>query len=221
MTVTVPAKYVPVIKRAASGTGLPYQVCTAQAYVESGFNPRAVSNAGAKGFWQFLPSTFREYGHGDIFNVDDNTDAYINFMRALLRQFKGVVRTALAAYNAGPGNYRAGLGYADEILRLAGEPQSLKAGAAGSSGSGTSGGSTSGPGRPSKPPPPSSGTSSSGTSSGGSSQGGTTPAPATVQFTQEPSADIDDWSWWVNQSGEWLSNVADACNYYADAIGRL
>lgn len=125
MTVVVPGAYIAEVKRAATGTGLPYQVCACQAYVESGFNPNAVSPTGAQGFWQFEPGTFASYGHGDPFNVDDETTAYINFMRVLLREFGGNIRNALAAYNAGPGNVPAGLPYADEILRMAGSSQAL------------------------------------------------------------------------------------------------
>lgn len=125
MTVIVPGKYIAVIQRAAKGTGLAYQICAAQAYVESGFRPDVVSSAGAEGFWQFLPGTFRSYGKGSPFNVDDATGAYINFMRYLLRYTHGNVRNALAAYNAGPGNIPAGIPYADEILRLAGSSQSV------------------------------------------------------------------------------------------------
>jgi soluble lytic murein transglycosylase-like protein len=125
MTVVVPAQYVAEVKRAASGTGLPYQVCACQAYVESGFNPNAVSPTNAQGFWQFEPGTFKSYGKGSPFNVHDETSAYINFMRSLLHEFNGNIRNALAAYNAGPGNVPAGLPYADEILRMAGSSQAI------------------------------------------------------------------------------------------------
>jgi len=125
MPVVVPAQYVATIKRAANGVGLPYQICAAQAYVESGFNPKAVSPTGAQGFWQFEPGTFKSYGKGSPFNVSDETGAYINFMNFLLRDTGKNVRNALAAYNAGPGNIPAGLGYADDILNLAGSPQAI------------------------------------------------------------------------------------------------
>jgi soluble lytic murein transglycosylase-like protein len=128
MAVQVPDWAVPYIRRASAGTGIPYSVCAAQAYVESGFQANVVSSAGAEGFWQFLPSTFASYARGSPFNVGDATTAYINFMNALLRQFGGNLRNALAAYNAGPGNYRAGLGYADTILRLAGSGTGVVAG---------------------------------------------------------------------------------------------
>jgi soluble lytic murein transglycosylase-like protein len=41
-------------------------------------------------------------------------------MKYLLHWSHGNVQMALAAYNAGQRNWRAGLGYADEILSIAG-----------------------------------------------------------------------------------------------------
>lgn len=120
MTVNVPRNYILLVKYASIHTGLPYQVVACQANLESGFNANAVSPAGAEGWLQFLPSTFAEYGHGSPFNPQDEMYAYVNFMNQLLRDFGGNVRYALAAYNAGPGNVRAGLGYADTILSCAG-----------------------------------------------------------------------------------------------------
>src|SRR5271168_3317572 len=120
MSVNVPAYAVPYINEASGGTGMAFQICAAQCYVESGFDSSAISPAGAYGPWQFLESTFLSYGSGSPFSWHDSTLAYIRFMSALLHEFGGQVRIALAAYNAGPGNYGAGLGYADEIINLAG-----------------------------------------------------------------------------------------------------
>jgi len=117
--VTVPSAYVPLINRMSRATGIPFAVIACQANLESGFDPNAVSPAGAEGWLQFLPSTFASYGSGSPFNPSDAAGAYINFMRSLLRSFGGNVQRALAAYNAGPGNWQAGIGYADEILSCA------------------------------------------------------------------------------------------------------
>lgn len=122
MGVVVPSDYVLLVKLMAGATGLPYQVVACQANEESGFQDNAVSPAGAEGWLQFLPSTFYSVWHGSPFNRVDAANAYVVFMRGLLREFNGNVRYALAAYNAGPGNIGAGLGYADTILQCAGEP---------------------------------------------------------------------------------------------------
>lgn len=121
MGVNVPSNYVWWVKEASAKTHMPYQVVACQINLESGFNPGAVSPAGAEGIAQFLPSTFASYAHGSPFNVNDALTAYINFMNFLLRGQFGNLRNALAAYNAGPGNIPAGWGYADEILSCAGQ----------------------------------------------------------------------------------------------------
>ncbi|MGA5128793.1 lytic transglycosylase domain-containing protein [Streptomyces olivoreticuli] len=126
--VKVPAQYQGQVSSAAQQLGIPESVVAAQINDESGFNPNVTSYAGAEGIAQFLPGTFREYGHGSPYNPDDAFRAYVNYMGTLLHQFQGNVRNALAAYNAGPGNLRAGYGYADGILKEAGQGVSVTSG---------------------------------------------------------------------------------------------
>jgi hypothetical protein len=122
MTVNVPANKVLLVKLMSGATGIPYNVIACQANLESGFNDNAVSPSNAQGWLQFLPSTFYSVWHGSPFNPVDAANAYIVYMRSLLREEHGSLRLALAAYNAGPGNVVAGLGYADTILSCAGSP---------------------------------------------------------------------------------------------------
>ncbi len=126
MTVYVPAAYVGWVRTAATKTGMPYAVVAAQINEESGFNPAAVSPAGAEGIAQFLPSTFRQYASGSPFNTTDAWVAYTNFMVALLAWSGGSIWKALAAYNAGQGNWQAGIGYANTILAAAGQGTGVK-----------------------------------------------------------------------------------------------
>lgn len=111
------------LQQAAQGTGLPLSVVRAQVQVESGGQADAVSPAGAAGPYQFMPSTWATLGFpaGQELNWGTSTHAYISFMRLLLTWSGGNVRQALAAYNAGQGNWQAGLGYADQILSMAGQ----------------------------------------------------------------------------------------------------
>ena len=69
---------------------------------ESGFDPRAVSPAGALGIAQFMPATARSYGLRDPFDPVASIDAQAHLMSDLLRVFHSVP-LALAAYNAGSG----------------------------------------------------------------------------------------------------------------------
>jgi soluble lytic murein transglycosylase len=85
---------------------------------ESGFNPRALSPAGARGLMQLMPETAhdvaRRMGMRD-FNPEDLWDPYINiamgcfYLNERLRGFNGDIRLALAAYNGGQGNVRSWL----------------------------------------------------------------------------------------------------------------
>lgn len=126
MTVYVPSNVVRYIQQASDQTGLSYQICACQCSEESGFNQYAVSPTGAQGPWQFEPSTWASWGHGSPFDWQDSTNAYVAFMHYLIVWSGDVVRMALAAYNAGQGNWQAGLGYADIIINCAGGGTGVK-----------------------------------------------------------------------------------------------
>ncbi len=128
MTVAVPLAYQNLVLYMSQSTGLPYQVVACQANEESGFQANVTSPTGAQGWLQFEPGTWASVGHGSPFNIVDAAQAYVVLMRQLLREFNGNVRLALAAYNAGPGNVTAGLGYADTILNCAGSSLGSKVG---------------------------------------------------------------------------------------------
>jgi soluble lytic murein transglycosylase-like protein len=97
----VPERFAGPLNRAAQRWSVSATLLTAQIYVESGFNPFAVSPAGAKGIAQFMDATARAYGLGNPFAAAEAIDAQAHLMRDLLRQFSAVP-LALAAYNAGP-----------------------------------------------------------------------------------------------------------------------
>lgn len=97
----VPARFAPMISRAAQRWNVGAALLAAQIYAESNFNPYARSPAGAQGIAQFMPGTARAYGLTNPYDAEAAINAQAHLMRDLLRQF-GSVPLALAAYNAGP-----------------------------------------------------------------------------------------------------------------------
>lgn len=74
---------------------------------ESALRPKAVSRAGAAGYWQLMPGTARDLGlkvdkrTDERFNVGKATDAACRYLRALYTRL-GSWSLVAAAYNAGP-----------------------------------------------------------------------------------------------------------------------
>jgi Transglycosylase SLT domain/D-alanyl-D-alanine carboxypeptidase len=98
----VPAQYREPLLRSASRWNVSPGLLAAQLMAESGFNPTAVSPAGALGIAQFMPATAHSYGLRDPFDPVASIDAQAHLMSDLLRRFHSVP-LALAAYNAGAG----------------------------------------------------------------------------------------------------------------------
>jgi soluble lytic murein transglycosylase-like protein len=97
----VPGAYRRPILRSAARWDVSGALLAAQLEAESGFDPNAVSPAGAEGIAQFMPATAAAYGLRDPFDAPAAIDAEGHLMSDLLRQF-GSVSLAIAAYNAGP-----------------------------------------------------------------------------------------------------------------------
>jgi soluble lytic murein transglycosylase-like protein len=70
---------------------------------ESGWNPDAVSAAGAQGLMQLMPGTATAFGISDAFDPAQNLDAGVRHLRGLVDRYPGSLESALAAYNAGTG----------------------------------------------------------------------------------------------------------------------
>ena len=98
----VPARFAPMLARAAQEWNVSAALLAAQIYVESNFNPFAQSPAGAQGIAQFMPGTADAMGLDDPFAPGPAINTQARLMRDLLRRF-GTVPLALAAYNAGEG----------------------------------------------------------------------------------------------------------------------
>ena len=136
----VPAQYQAMVNDAAKQLGIPASVVAAQLYLESGWDPTIVSPTGAVGLAQFEPGTWASYGSGDPKNPVNAFAAYVKYMKYLLGLEHGDLSKALAAYNAGPGDLRAGAGYASTILKNAGTGDvTVSGGTSTGTSSGTSG----------------------------------------------------------------------------------
>ncbi len=96
----VPIQYRAAFNRAANDTNLPLALLTAVAQVESRFDSRATSAAGAHGLLQLMPTTAAELKL-DAEKPDSNVLAGARYLKRLLDRFHST-DLALAAYNAGP-----------------------------------------------------------------------------------------------------------------------
>lgn len=99
--IVVPNDIKAIVKEISLDFGLDPKFVLAVIEVESGFNPSAVSPAGAIGLMQLMPETANGLGV-DPWDVRQNIYGGIKYLRFQLDRFNSA-ELALAAYNAGPG----------------------------------------------------------------------------------------------------------------------
>jgi soluble lytic murein transglycosylase-like protein len=91
------------IRQAASLYQIPEQLVRAVIKVESDYDPRAVSYAGARGLMQLMPETAERLGVKDINDPRENIFGGVRYLRVLANLFNGDLELTVAAYNAGEG----------------------------------------------------------------------------------------------------------------------
>lgn len=80
---------------------IPQELIHAVIQVESGYDPTAVSRAGAMGLMQLMPATAAEYGVVDLYDARQNIMGGTKYLRWLANYFSGDIIKILAAYHAG------------------------------------------------------------------------------------------------------------------------
>ncbi|HXF94700.1 MAG TPA: lytic transglycosylase domain-containing protein [Gemmatimonadales bacterium] len=125
----IPADLAAAIYDVALSEGIDPDLGFRLVYVESRFNPRAKSKAGALGLTQVLPSTARLYEPGltneQLYDRETNLRLGFRYLRDLLERYDGNLETALLAYNRGPSKVEGLLntgrdarnGYAESVMR--------------------------------------------------------------------------------------------------------
>ena len=96
------SKYDHYITEASKKHGVSFLLLKAIINVESDFNPKAVSKAGALGLMQIMPENIRRFSIRDPFNPGENIMGGTYYLKELLERYNGKLPLALAAYNAGP-----------------------------------------------------------------------------------------------------------------------
>ena len=100
----------PWVDQAANRHALPPNLINAIIWVESRFQPRAKSPAGARGLMQLMPATAAELARkmgkhrAAPYDPEFNVAAGSLYLKKLVDKYDGDVRLALAAYHAGSGN---------------------------------------------------------------------------------------------------------------------
>jgi hypothetical protein len=98
------SKFDSIIVEAAKKFDVDAALVSAVIKAESDFNAREVSDKGARGLMQLMPSTAERFGVTDSYDPVANIYGGVRYLRWLLKTFNGNADLAVAAYNAGEGN---------------------------------------------------------------------------------------------------------------------
>ena len=96
-------RYDEIIRQASTLYQIPVELVRAIIKVESDYDPRAVSPAGARGLMQLIPATAQRMQVRDITDPRENIFGGVRYLRILANMFNGDIQLTIAAYNAGEG----------------------------------------------------------------------------------------------------------------------
>lgn len=99
-------EYNDIIRAAAEKYNVDEKIIHAIIKTESNYNPNVQSHAGAAGLMQLMPSTAKEVGVTDRFDITQNIFGGTRYFSNMLKKHNGNLELALASYNAGPGNVK-------------------------------------------------------------------------------------------------------------------
>lgn len=114
------------IKQASHTHSIPEAFVRAVIKVESDYDPRVVSVAGAQGLMQLMPATAKRMGCGNSFDPHQNIMGGTRYLRHLANLFNGDMVLTIAGYHAGEGAvrkysgvppYKSTHGYIKKVLK--------------------------------------------------------------------------------------------------------
>jgi soluble lytic murein transglycosylase-like protein len=97
------SRYDAMLAEAAVAYALPEALLRAVIHVESDYDPRVVSCAGARGLMQLMPDVATEQRVSDVFDPRRNILGGARLLRQLANRFHGDLVLTIAGYHAGPG----------------------------------------------------------------------------------------------------------------------
>lgn len=119
------SEYDDLFRSAATTAGWDWRLVAAQCYQESGFDPEALSGAGAQGLMQIMPGTAGDYGLAKekLTSPEDNVATAGRIINDLTQKLNDVpspeerIKFVLAAYNCGLGHVRDAMALARKYGR--------------------------------------------------------------------------------------------------------
>ena len=98
------SRYDAFILEAADLYRIPVPLIRAVIRVESDYDPRVVSRAGARGLMQLMPAVEQDMRVSNVFDPRENILGGTRLLRILANRYEGDLVLTIAAYHAGPGS---------------------------------------------------------------------------------------------------------------------